>query len=73
MTNIGVFFHAYTTELSRMWRCVISHHYRKLFSQLAECARARGLHSWFHELGVGRSPEILLDQIAGATLRQPRG
>ena len=36
-------------------------------------ARARGLHPRFHELGVGCFPEILLDQIAGATLRQPRG
>ena len=36
-------------------------------------ARARGVLPRFHELGVRRSPEILLDQIAGATLRQPRG
>ncbi len=35
--------------------------------------RARGVHPRFHELGVGRAPEILLDQITGATLRQPCG
>jgi len=36
-------------------------------------ARARGVHPRVHELGVGRSPEILPDQIVGAALRQSRG
>ncbi len=42
---------------------------------LYPCGRpcARGGHPRVHELGVGRSSEILLDQIAGATFRQPRG
>ena len=30
-------------------------------------ARARGVHPRFHELGVRRSPETLLDPIAGET------
>ena len=39
----------------------------------SRAARTRGGHPRVHELGVGRSPETLLDQITGATLRQPRG
>ena len=47
--------------------------YREALFPLRGRPRARGFHPRIHPLGVGRAPEILLDQIAGATLRQPRG